>query len=133
MARFAIGRPIETSVPSVTVDAGLRPGAHRFQLEVIDAAGNRSAPDVAVIAVRDRVIPTDTTGPTIPGPTGPVVRPGRTGTRPVVTPDPAGPGPVIRPDAVRPDVVRPGVVRPGVTRPRSAPKPQSPSKRSKPK
>ena len=149
MARFIVGQPIATDTPSITVDAGLPMGGHRFQLEVFDAAGNRSVPDVATVAVRDPAIPTEPTGPTIPGPTGPVVTPGRTSAGPVVPTGPTGPGPVIRPDVVRPDVVRPdvvatpvtpatgvvrpGVVRPGVTRPRTTTKPRRPPKGSKPK
>jgi hypothetical protein len=149
MARFVIGRPIATETPSITVDAGLPMGAHRFQLEVIDAAGNRSAPDVATVTVRDPAIPTDPTGPTIPGPAGPTgpTIPGTTG--PVLRPDalvtPVTPATgVVRPDITRPGVVAtpvtpatgvvgPGVVQPGVTGPRTPTKPRRPPKGSKPK
>lgn len=71
MARFAINQPITTREPSVTVDAGLTVGRHRFQLEVIDSAGNRSRPDIAVVEVRRLVLE-----PVTPiAPTGLVVTP----------------------------------------------------------
>ena len=57
MAAFTIGRRIITTVPTITVDAGLPAGAHRFQLEVVDSAGNRSRPDVAVVTVQRVVTP----------------------------------------------------------------------------
>ena len=72
MARFAVNRPITTSEPTVTVDAGLPIGRHRFRLEVIGAAGSRSAPDEAIVEVQSIVVdprppvpPTDPTGPVI--------------------------------------------------------------------
>ena len=52
MAVFSIGKPITTTVPVIAVDAGLAIGVHRFQLEVIDTAGNRSKPDVAEVTVQ---------------------------------------------------------------------------------
>jgi hypothetical protein len=114
MARFIVGQPIATVTPSITVDAGLRPGVHRFQLEVFDSSGRRSAPDVAVVTVRGVAVPTGPTGVTIPGPTGP--------------------GPEIRPEVVRPEVTLPDVVRPGGSmRPRITTKPRSPPRGSKPK
>ena len=58
MARLPINQTIETREPVIEVDAGLDPGAHRFQLVVFDAAGNRSAPDVATVQIRRGTIPT---------------------------------------------------------------------------
>ena len=37
MATFTRGRPVETTTPTVVVDAGLPVGSHRFQLEVVDS------------------------------------------------------------------------------------------------
>lgn len=65
MATFTIGRPVTTREPTITVDAGLPVGSHRFQLEVVDTAGNRSRPDVAVVAVQRVVLP-PVTPPTRP-------------------------------------------------------------------
>jgi hypothetical protein len=58
MARLPINQTIETREPVIEVDAGLDPGPHRFQLVVFDAAGNRSAPDVATVEVRRGTVPT---------------------------------------------------------------------------
>jgi hypothetical protein len=52
MPRFLPNQTIETSVPVVTVEAGLRPGRHRFRLVVVDESGNRSEPDEVVVTVR---------------------------------------------------------------------------------
>ena len=57
MATFTVGKPITTKEPTVTVDAGLPVGLHRFQLVVVDDAGNRSEPDVAVVSVQRLVTP----------------------------------------------------------------------------
>lgn len=57
MATFTIGKPITTREPTIAVDAGLSVGAHRFQLEVVDAAGNRSQPQVAAVTVQRLVTP----------------------------------------------------------------------------
>ena len=57
MAAFTIGRPITTTARTITVDAGLPVGSHRFQLVVVDSAGNRSRPDVAVVTVQRVVTP----------------------------------------------------------------------------
>lgn len=51
MARFAINQTQVTREPSVVVDAGLRPGLHRFRLVVSDDAGNASRPDEVVVQV----------------------------------------------------------------------------------
>jgi hypothetical protein len=78
MARFVAGTPQITREPTISVDAGLPVGRHRFRLEVIDASGLRSAPDHAIVDVQ-RIIgpgPIPTPGPIIPtpGPIGPVIR-----------------------------------------------------------
>ena len=57
MATFIIGRPITTREPTIAVDAGLPVGQHRFQLVIVDEAGTRSAPDVAVVSVQRIVLP----------------------------------------------------------------------------
>ncbi len=68
MARFTIGEPITTAEPFIQVDAGLKPGRHRFQLEVVTANGRVSSPDQAIVTVLEgRVI-----GPA--GPVRPVIR-----------------------------------------------------------
>jgi hypothetical protein len=55
MPRFALKQMIETREWTIAVDPGLRPGRHRFQLEVFDAAGNRSRPDIAIVQVQREV------------------------------------------------------------------------------
>lgn len=52
MARFAVGQAIRSVEPTIVVDPGLPAGAHRFQLEVIDSSGQRSAPAVAVVTIQ---------------------------------------------------------------------------------
>lgn len=59
MPRFVVGEPIRTREPLVTVDAGLRPGVHRFQLEVVSADGRVSGPDAVSVTVTERSGPTD--------------------------------------------------------------------------
>jgi hypothetical protein len=90
MARFDVDTPITTREPTVTVDAGLPPGRHRFRLEVIDREGRRSrTPAVAVVEVQRLVVdPRPPVGPMIDPrpPVGPVIDP----TRPVVTPRTTG-------------------------------------------
>ena len=61
MATFAVGQPIRTSEPFILVDAGLPPGRHRFQLEVVTADGRTSRPDAAVVTVTERTV-----GPVVP-------------------------------------------------------------------
>jgi hypothetical protein len=73
MARFVAGTPQITREPTIVVDAGLPIGRHRFRLEVIDAAGRRSAPDEAIVEVRQIVGP-GPVGPT-PGPVNPTPGP----------------------------------------------------------
>jgi hypothetical protein len=52
--RFEPNRPVETTVPRVVVDAGLRPGQYRFELVVVNTRGQRSEPAVVVITVEER-------------------------------------------------------------------------------
>jgi hypothetical protein len=62
MAIFEAGVPIETPEGVISVDVTperpLSVGRHVFQLEVLDDAGNRSAPDRVEIIVRDEEAPT---------------------------------------------------------------------------
>jgi len=109
MASFSVGKPITTTTPTIVVDPGLPVGSHSFQLEVIDSAGNRSRPDLAVVTVQREVI-------TFP----PLVD-----TRPIIT----GPGPVVTPVV---NVTSPTLVTPRGVTPRG-PAPKRGPKRSKPK
>lgn len=59
MARFPVGRPVETRESVVTVDAGLDPGEHRFQLVVATADGRVSRPDLVTVIVSRTRTPTD--------------------------------------------------------------------------
>jgi hypothetical protein len=98
---FVRGRTITTSEPTITVDAGLAVGVHRFQLQVVTADGRRSAADVVEVSVQRLVVPT---------PVEPVLRPT------VIQP-------AIRPTATTPTTV-PGPTSVGTTRlrkPRGAP------------
>ena len=82
MARFDINAPITTREPTVTVDAGLPIGRHRFRLEVIDGQGRRSTPHDAIVDVQGLVIdprpsvlaPIDPTRPVIGGALSPTPR-----------------------------------------------------------
>ena len=62
MAKFTIGKPIETTVPSVEVtvdpEKPLAAGKHRFQLIVVDDTGNQSLPDEIDVVVKDLQKPT---------------------------------------------------------------------------
>lgn len=60
MAKFVIGQPITTTTPEVVVDAGLKTGAHRFQLVVVDSSGNTSKPAEVVVQVGPLPAPTIT-------------------------------------------------------------------------
>src|SRR5262245_56633210 len=73
MARFEINAPITTREPTVTVDAGLSIGRHRFRLEVIDAQRRTSSPHEAIVEVQRIVVDPLPTGPI--GPVRPVVDP----------------------------------------------------------
>jgi hypothetical protein len=52
MPQFQPGARVTTSEPVVTVDAGVPPGPHRFQLVVVDDEGQQSAPAEQVVTVR---------------------------------------------------------------------------------
>jgi hypothetical protein len=72
VARFAIDTPITTREPTVTVDAGLAIGRHRFRLDVIDREGRASLPHEAIVEVQRVVIdPRPAPGPI--DPTRPVI------------------------------------------------------------
>ena len=62
MATFKPGVPVVTAEPTievtVTPDAPLPVGRHRFQLVVVDDSGNESAPSIAEVIVRDAQKPT---------------------------------------------------------------------------
>ena len=77
MASFVIGQPLTTTEPRVVVDAGLKPGLHRFQLVVVDDGGQASKPDEAVVEVAARLIPGEVVTPVVlnPDPIGRVVNP----------------------------------------------------------
>jgi hypothetical protein len=85
MARFEINRPITTREATVTVDAGLAAGRHRFRLDVIDAQGRRSqTPGEAIVEVQRIVVdPRPPVPPIVIDPRPPVVitRPGGAPTR----------------------------------------------------
>lgn len=123
MAMFVPGRPITTDQPFIDVDPGLSVGTHRFQLVVVDAQGNRSAPDVqAVTVVRVPITPPiGPVGPFVPIDPVPPIRPVGpvtpiTPVRPIGALDPIRPIVPIDPPPVRP--VR-GTIRPkGSKRPR---------------
>ncbi|MDO8356401.1 MAG: hypothetical protein Q7U76_08445 [Nitrospirota bacterium] len=104
MATFVPGRPITTDQPFIDVDPGLSVGTHRFQLVVVDAQGNQSAPDVQTVTVVR--LPIGPVGPI--GPIDPVLP-----IRPVTPVDPVRPIGTIGPSPVRP-----------VRGPRGATKPQ---------
>ena len=56
MASFTIGKPVTTDTSEVVVDAGLKPGLHRFRLVVVDDTGAASAPDEAVVQVGEEAV-----------------------------------------------------------------------------
>jgi hypothetical protein len=103
MARFVVGTPQVTREPTITVDAGLPVGRHRFRLEVVDASGLRSAPDQIVVEVQRIIVDPGRipTGPVIPTP-GPVIGPvvGPIVSTPII-PTPVVPTPIIRPPRPR--------------------------------
>jgi len=74
MAKFVPGQPITTEQPFIDVDAGLSVGTHRFQLVVVDAEGNRSAPDIQTVTVARIPITPPIVGPVSPvAPIGPII------------------------------------------------------------
>ena len=62
MPDFKPGQPVETDAPDVEVtvspNAPLTAGRHRFQLVVVDDSGNRSEPSITEVIVRDTTKPT---------------------------------------------------------------------------
>ena len=62
MPQFQVGRPVETTDPSVEVSFDARtplpPGKHRFRLVVVDDAGLSSDPAEVEVIVRDNQKPT---------------------------------------------------------------------------
>jgi PKD repeat protein len=60
MAKFDIGKAVDTTVPtvSVDVDSALASGTHKFQLVVVDDKGNQSKPTTFSVVVKDPVLPT---------------------------------------------------------------------------
>lgn len=52
MSQFKPRVPVVTQAPRVLVDAGLRPGRHRFQLMVLDGSGRLSKPCVVLVEVK---------------------------------------------------------------------------------
>lgn len=52
------GRPLRTTESRIVVHAGLAPGRHRFQLQVVDTGGLRSVPATAgVLVARGGITP----------------------------------------------------------------------------
>jgi len=51
MSTLPEGKPKTTASPHFTIDPGLPPGRHRFQLVVIDASGNRSRADTVTVRI----------------------------------------------------------------------------------
>ena len=62
MPEFRTGQPVETDASDVEVtvspNAPLPAGRHRFQLVVVDDSGNRSEPSITEVIVRDTTKPT---------------------------------------------------------------------------
>jgi len=56
MAKFTVDKPVTTEVPEVVVDAGLKPGLHRFRLVVVDDTDRASAADEAVVQVGEEEV-----------------------------------------------------------------------------
>jgi PKD repeat protein len=60
MAIFQIGKAVDTTTPTVSVDvaSALASGTHKFQLVVVDDKGNQSKPTTFSVVVKDAVLPT---------------------------------------------------------------------------
>ena len=131
MAAFSIGKPITTTVPVIAVDAGLAIGVHRFQLEVIDTAGNRSKSDIAEVTVQRLAItfPTPPLDAVILDPTRLV--PGPSLSTPTI-PTPTPVTPVLTPTVFTP-VVSPVSLTPATPKVSKPTSPAPKTKRSKPK
>lgn len=74
MTQFVIGQPQTTEVPRIAVDAGLKPGLHRFRLVVVDDRGLASAPDEQVVQIQLDA-PIDPLQPLVRPPVRPPIRP----------------------------------------------------------
>lgn len=76
--KFEPNVPFETTVPTVVVDAGLRPGSYRFRLVVVNARGVASAPVEVTVSVLPTLFtpttPTIISQPVITTPTR-IIRP----------------------------------------------------------
>jgi len=69
MAQFAIGKALTTEVGGIEVDAGLKPGLHRFSLMVVNEAGLRSrVADQVVVQVVQVLQPVPPLQPVRPTP-----------------------------------------------------------------
>lgn len=55
MTKFVVGVPVATEVPTVLVEAELKPGAHRFRLVVVRDDGRESPPDEAIVQVTQSI------------------------------------------------------------------------------
>src|SRR5271165_2354965 len=60
MALFQIGKAVETTTPTVSVDVAseLTPGTHKFQLVVVDEKGTPSKPATFSVVIKDLKAPT---------------------------------------------------------------------------
>jgi hypothetical protein len=66
MVNFVRGQAVKTREATVTVDAGLKPGVHRFRLVVVDERGLASKADefrVEISELRPPVVPVRPHGP----------------------------------------------------------------------
>lgn len=95
--KFAPNQPFATDQPAVDVDPGLPPGAYRFRLEVVNAAGRRSQPAEAVVTILDGAVTPP--GGIDPRLITPVVPAGLVVGRSTPTPAPAPPAPAVAPPA----------------------------------
>jgi len=76
MVDFARQRKFKTRVATLTVDKGLPPGIHTFQLVVADESGNQSkAAQIKVEVVRESapVTPAAPVTPVVIGPVTPII------------------------------------------------------------
>lgn len=64
--------PLATEEPVLVVENALKPGAYRFRLVVVNAAGVASDPALLEVVVRERRVPP------VAGPGAPAKRPART-------------------------------------------------------
>jgi hypothetical protein len=72
MTFFVLGQEFRSAVPTVQVDPGIKPGSYRFQLVVVDDAGNSSAPFFVPVTI---LAPPPPPPPSPPSPTGPKLDP----------------------------------------------------------